>query len=131
MLVEKVLFLQQNKDFMEYFKEIKSTKIFSDATEFECQALMFCFKTRFKFYSKNALIANQGDKMEDVILILKGSAIAQNVDSLGNISILTQLNKGDIYGVESAYAGEQFYKDSVVATERTLVMFLNLSLIHI
>lgn len=110
---------------MEYFKEIKATKIFKDASEFECQAMMFCFKTRFKMFNKNAKIVNQGDKMDDVILILKGSAIAQNIDSLGNISILTQLNKGDVYGVESAYAGEQFYKDSVITNEKTLVMFLN------
>ena len=36
-----------------------------------------------------------------------------------------QLKKGDVYGVESAYAGDEFYKDSVIATEKTLVLFMN------
>ena len=110
---------------MEYFKELKSTKIFSEATEFECQAMMFCFKTRFKTYNKNDVIVEQGDKMEDIILVLKGSVIAQNIDSLGNISILTKLIKGEAYGLETAFGGQEFYKDSLIANEKSLVLFLN------
>lgn len=63
--------------------------------------------------------------MRDVVLILKGAANVENIDSLGNISILMQLKKGDVYGVESAYAGDEFYKDSLIATEKTLVLFMN------
>ncbi len=110
---------------MEYFEELKSTKIFNSATEFECQAMMFCFKTRFKTFDKNQSIIKQGDKMEDIILILKGSGNVENVDSLGNISIVMQLKKGDVYGVESAYAGDEYYKDSVIATDKSLVLFMN------
>ena len=63
--------------------------------------------------------------MQDVVLILKGAANVENIDSFGNISILMQLRKGDVYGVESAYAGDEFYKDSLIATEKTLVLFMN------
>ena len=110
---------------MEYFSELSKTKIFNMATEFECQAMMFCFKTRFKTFDKNQSIVSQGDAMEDLVLILKGSANVENIDSLGNISILMRLKKGDVYGLESAFAGDQFYKDSLVATEKTFVMFMN------
>ena len=110
---------------MEYFSELSQTKIFNMATEFECQAMMFCFKTRFKTFDKNQSIVSQGDSMEDLVLILRGSANVENIDSLGNISILMRLKKGDVYGLESAYAGDEFYKDSLVATEKTLVMFMN------
>ena len=110
---------------MEHFQELSSTKIFSSATEFECQAMMFCFKTRFKTYLKNEPIVNQGDIMDDVVLILKGGANVENMDDLGNISILLQLNKGDIYGLESAYAGDDYYKDTLIANSKTLVLFMN------
>lgn len=110
---------------MEYFSELSQTKIFNMATEFECQAMMFCFKTRFKTFDKNQSIVSQGDEMEDLVLILKGSANVENIDSLGNISILMRLKKGDVYGLESAYAGDQYYKDSLIATEKTFVMFMN------
>ena len=110
---------------MEYYEELKNTKIFSSATEFECQAMMFCFKTRFKTFSKNTNIVNQGDPMDEVVLILKGGAMVQNIDNMGDISILMRLKRGDVYGLESAYAGELTYKDNLIATEKTLVMFMN------
>ena len=120
-----MLFLQQIYGNMEYFNELKATKIFSSASEFECQAMMFCFKTKFKTFDKNENIIKQGDRMEDIILILKGGGNVENVDSLGNISIVMQLKKGDVYGIESAYAGDEYYKDSVIATEKSLVLFMN------
>lgn len=110
---------------MEHFKELSATKIFKDISEFDCQALMFCFNTKFKQFKKGESIIRQGDAIEDVVLILKGSAIVQNVDILGNISIVMRLNVGDVYGAESAYVGDDTYKDSVLASERTLVLFMN------
>ncbi len=110
---------------MEHFLDLKATKIFKDANEFECQAMMFCFKTRFKTFDKNETIVSQGDEIENIVLIVKGAAIAQNIDSLGDICILSKLGRGDTYGVEAAYAGEQFYKDNLIATEKSLVLFLN------
>lgn len=123
--MSKLLFLQQNRKIMEHFNELKATKIFRSASEFECQAMMFCFKTKFKTFDKNQNIVSQGDEMQDVVLILKGAANVENIDSFGNISILMQLRKGDVYGVESAYAGDEFYKDSLIASEKTLVLFMN------
>ena len=110
---------------MEFYKYLKETKIFNMASEFECQAMMFCFKTRFKNYLKNQEIIAQGDNVEDVILVLKGSAIVKNVDNLGEISVVRLLRQGDVYGLESAYNIDQLYKDSVVANEKCLVMFMN------
>ncbi len=120
-----MLFLQQIGGFVEHFNELKATKIFKDSNEFDCQAMMFCFKTRFKTFDKNEKIISQGDAIDDVILLLKGSAIVENIDSLGNISILSQINRGEAYGLEMAYAGEKIYKDSVVASEKCLVLFMN------
>ena len=95
------------------------------ANEFECQAMMFCFKTRFKYFMKNEEIISQGNPMEDVVMVLRGSAIVRNVDSLGDISIIRQMKSGDVYGIESAYNIDETYKDSIVASEKTLVMFMN------
>ena len=110
---------------MEFYQELKNTKIFSSATEFECQAMMFCFKTRFKQFSKNSHIVEQGEPMEELVLILKGGATVENIDSMGDISILMKLKQGDVYGLESGYSGDSVYKDSLIANEKTLVMFMN------
>ena len=63
--------------------------------------------------------------MDDLVLIVKGGAIVENVDSMGEISILRRLKNGDVYGLESAYFGENIFKDSLIATEKTLVLFMN------
>lgn len=110
---------------MQFYEELRNTKIFESASEFECQAMMFCFKTRFKIFNKHQPIVEQGQDMEEVVMILKGGAIVQNIDNLGDISVLTRMKKGDIYGLESAFAGETVFKDSVIATEKTLVIFMN------
>ena len=110
---------------MEHFKEVSATKIFGGISEQDCQALMFCFNAKFKQFKKGESIFRQGDAIEDVALILKGSAMVENVDVLGNISIVMRLNPGDVYGAESAYVGDNVYKDSVVASERTFVLFMN------
>lgn len=110
---------------MEHFEDLRKTKIFSSSTEVECQAMMFCFKTRFKHFNRNEHIVEQGENIEDIVLIVKGGALVENVDGLGDISILTKLKRGDVYGLESAFAGDEVYKDSLIATEKTLVLFMN------
>ena len=110
---------------MEFFEDLKKTKIFSLSTEFECQAMMHCFKTRFRVFKKNEYIIQQGQALEEVVLIVKGSAIVEHVDSFGDISILMRLKNGELFGIESAYNKEDEYKDSLIATEKTLVMFMN------
>ena len=76
---------------MEFFEDLKKTKIFSKATEFECQAMMHCFKTRFRVYKKNDHIIQQGEPLEEVVLVVKGSAIVEHIDSFGDVSILMRL----------------------------------------
>lgn len=110
---------------MEYFQDLKKTPIFKESTEFECQAMMFCFKTKFKTFQRNEQIVKQGDLIEDVVLIVKGGAIAENVDLLGNINIVSELERGDVYGLESAVAQEEVFRDTLVAKQKTLVLFMN------
>ncbi len=110
---------------MEHYELLKSTKIFKNSSEFECQAMMFCFKTKFRTFKRGEHIIKQGDSMEHILLILKGGANVEKVDVLGNVSILMKLNKGEMYGMESAYAEDEYYQDSVIATEKTLVLFLD------
>lgn len=110
---------------MEHFQDLKRTSIFKESTEFECQAMMFCFKTKFKTFLKNEPIVKQGDFIEDVVLIVKGGAIAENVDLLGNVNIMSELERGDVYGLESAVAGEDVFRDTIVAKQKTLVLFMN------
>lgn len=63
--------------------------------------------------------------MDDIVLVVKGGAIVEHIDSLGDISILRRLKSGDVYGLENAYYGDFIYNDTLIATEKTLVLFMN------
>lgn len=110
---------------MENFSEIKKTKIFSEISEFDMQAMAYCLKIKFRNYNKNDTIIAQGQPVEDVAMLLKGGAKVENVDPFGDISLITKLKAGDIYGVENGFMGEMNYKDNLIATESCLVMFMN------
>ena len=120
-----MLFLQQKYEFMEYFQELKSTKIFDSASEFDCQAMMFCFKTRFKTFDKNEKIVTEGDPVTDVVMVLKGSANVLNEDDLGNISIISRVGFGEVFGLEELNNKMECFKNNLVAKEKCLVMFMN------
>lgn len=110
---------------MEYFSILKSTKIFRDANEFECQAMMYCFKTKFKTFDKNEKIVTEGDPVTDVVMVLKGSANVLNEDDLGNISIIGRVGFSEIFGLEEVNNKLESYKNNLVAKEKCLVMFMN------
>lgn len=110
---------------MENFSEIKKTKIFAEISEFDMQALAYCLKIKFRNYNKNDTIIAQGQPVEDVAMLLKGGAKIENIDSFGDISLITKLKAGDVYGVENGFMGETTYKDTLTATENCLVMLMN------
>ncbi len=110
---------------MENFSEIKKTKIFDQINEFDMQAMAHCFKIKFRNYNKNDYIISQGEPTEDVVMILKGGAKVESIDIFGDISILTKLKAGDIYGIENNDINNEGYSDNLIATENTLAMFLN------
>ena len=102
-------------------------EIFTNISKYACKDSEKGYGTvnLFSTFDKNDKIISQGEPMEDVVLILKGSATAENIDDEGNISILMRVKKNELYGLEAAFTGEKFYKDSLVANEKTFVMFMN------
>lgn len=110
---------------MENFSDIKKTKIFAEISENDMQAMAYCLKIKFANYNKNDTIVSQGTPAENVYLILKGGAKVENIDSRGDISIITKLKAGGVFGIESSYSGEEEYSEYLIATENSLVMIMN------
>lgn len=109
---------------MEIFRELKKVPAFAGVSDKELQAMSNCFKAEICFFDKGQEIIRQGDPLDKVILISKGEANAQNEDMFGNISIILNLKAGDFFGIEEAYAEQDCFKDTLVATEPvTVVLF--------
>ena len=116
---------------MNIFPELKNSEIFAGIADRDIQALTHCLKIKFRNYNKNVIIIEQGQNVEDVILLLKGSANVQNIDDLGDISVIIKLSAGDVYGVENGMLSKENFSDSVVATENCSVLLINIKrLLH-
>lgn len=120
-----MLFLQHFEGFMENFNEIKKTKIFAEICENDMQALAYCLKIKFRNYNKNEVIVSPEQPFEEVVLLLKGGAKIEDMDSSGNISLVTKLKAGDMFGIENLFAGDLVFSDYLTATDNTLVMLMN------
>lgn len=110
---------------MENFSLIAKTEFFKNIDEKDVQAMCHCFNIRFRNYNKNNIIIGQGAPLEDVFLILKGSAMVGNFDSQGESSVLMKLKAGDEYGLVQACSGKEIYLNNVIACENTLVMIIS------
>lgn len=110
---------------MNIFSELKSCKIFTGIGDRDLQALAHCLKIKFRNYNKNAMIIEQGQNAEDVIVLIKGSANVQYTDEAGNISVITKLTAGDVYGVENGLLSKDVFSDSLVAAENCSLILIN------
>ncbi len=110
---------------MENFSEIKKTEIFAEIAENDMQALAYCLKIKFRNYNKNEVIISPEQPFEDVVMLLKGGAKVEDIDSFGNVSLVTKLKAGDVYGIENIYSGEKVFSDYLTATENCLVMLMD------
>ena len=110
---------------MENFSLIKKTLIFDGVEENDVQAMAHCFRIRFRNYNKNSVISAQSVRLEDVILILKGSANVENIDATGSVNVLMNIKAGQCYGLVEACHGDEYYSSSLIASENCLVMFID------
>ena len=110
---------------MEIFKVLRKTSLFAQIDDQMITRMISCFGARGTVFEKGQEIVRQGQEIKEIVLLAKGEANAQNEDLFGNISIILNLSSGDFFGVEEAYAEESCFKDSLVSTEQSLVVFFN------
>lgn len=110
---------------MDFLNDFKRLSIFSDVAENDILAMAHCFNIRIKYFSKNSIIINSSQSLNDVILIVKGGVNVENWTSSGDISIVMKLRDGDLYALEGAFGQEEKYSDELKATEKTCVAFLS------
>lgn len=110
---------------MEIWQEMTKSKIFEGLDEASIKALNFCFKSRLKFIQKNEIIVSEADKNDYCVYILSGKAKSVSINENGVETIIKVYNKGDLFGLTEAYANISHYKNTLIATEKSTVVFFN------
>ncbi|MBQ7288610.1 MAG: Crp/Fnr family transcriptional regulator [Clostridia bacterium] len=110
-----------------YISVLKQTKLFSGVSEKETEAMLGCLDAKLKRYKKGEYIFRQGQFLENISILVKGSILIQSEDYWGNRSIVNHIGVGDMVGEAYAGADNVPILNDVVAMEDCDVVFFNIN----
>ena len=110
----------------DYLSVIRSSQLFSGVSEEEVIAMLSCLEARIDTVPKGAHLLRAGESVEEVGLVLAGSALVVQEDIWGNRSILSKIGPGQTFAEVFACAPGSVLYVSVEAESAVTVMFLHI-----
>ncbi len=110
-----------------YIPILKRTKLFSSVGESEISSLLSCLGARLHNYKKGEYVFREGEKVEDIFVLVEGRMHIQKDDYWGNRSILSEVSVGDMVGEAYAAPESGVLLNDVVAVEESKVIFFNVN----
>jgi len=108
-----------------YIPILKRTQMFSGVDEGEIESMLTCLGARLGKFSKGEFVVQQGERIEDIMVLVEGKLHIQNDDYWGNRSILGQLAPGDMFAEAYVAPESGTLLNDVVALENSTVIFFN------
>lgn len=81
-------------------------------------------------FKKNEVIFRMGEMIHEIGMIISGGAHIQTADPLGNLSILSDVEEGEVFGESYAFCREPLMVE-VVAAKDTHLLFLDADLLQV
>ena len=81
----------------EFFPVLHTAALFSGISDTELAAMLSCLGARIDTFPKGARLLRAGDAVEEVGLVLAGSALIVQEDIWGNRSILSKIGPGQTF----------------------------------
>lgn len=104
---------------------LRTSPLFSDIDEKDLLSMLNCLSARKAVYNKDTYIFSAEDIVTDVGIVLSGSVNVIKEDFWGNRAILTKTQTGELFGEAFSFAGARKLPVSVVASEKTEVLFVD------
>ena len=108
----------------EFFPMLHAAPLFSGISGEELAAMLSCLAARIDTFPKGARLLRAGEAVEEVGLVLAGSALIVQEDIWGNRSILSKTGPGQTFAEVFACAPGTVLNVSVEAESAVTVMFL-------
>ena len=104
-----------------------SQPIFAGIAEEDMEKVLSCLSARMQEYERGSVLFRQGEKMEQMGIVLEGSISLEKEDFWGNRSILAIVEAGEVFGEVYACRKERTLNINVTAQCRTKVLLLDLT----
>jgi CRP-like cAMP-binding protein len=108
----------------EWVKSLAICPLFDNIATNELDSLIECFSPRSVSYRKGEYVCLEGDRQEEVGILLNGRLSICRETISGNKTVLTVLDSGDMFGEIAAFSGRQAWPASVLALENSDVVFI-------
>lgn len=108
-----------------YLPVIRNAFIFSGMSESEVPSILKCLDAREKSYAKGEYLLRSGDRIEEMGLLLEGSALIEQDDFWGNRNLLARIRPGQLFAESFACSPGAVLNVSAVSEEPCHVLWLN------
>ena len=109
----------------EFVPVLKRTKLFSGVGEDEITAMLSCLGARLRTFKKGEYVLRQGERLEDILVLAKGSLHIQRDDYWGKRSILGHIGIGEVFGEAYIAPESGTLLNDVAALEDSSVFFFD------
>ena len=110
----------------EFFPVLHTAALFSGISDEELAAMLSCLGARIDAFPKGSRLLRAGDAVDEVGLVLAGSALIVQEDIWGNRNILSKSGPGQTFAEVFACAPGAVLNVSVEAESAVTVMFLHI-----
>ena len=110
----------------EFFPVFHTAALFSGISDDELAAMLSCLGARIDTFPKGSRLLRAGEAVEEVGLVLAGSALIVQEDIWGNRNILSKTGPGQTFAEVFACAPGAVLNVSVEAESAVTVMFLHI-----
>lgn len=110
----------------ETIQTLKNTSLFRGNLDTEIDAMLICLEARESTFDKNTFVYRQGDKVNSLGVILKGSVQIIEEDFWGNRNIISKVGVGQLFAESYVCVQDESLRISVLATEKTSVLLLDI-----
>ena len=110
----------------EFFPVLHTASLFSGISDEELAAMLSCLGARIDTFPKGSRLLRAGEAVEEVGLVLAGSALIVQEDIWGNRNILSKAGPGQTFAAAYACAPGSRLNAGVIAETPVTVLFLNI-----
>lgn len=107
------------------YRFLSKTPLFMGCTTQETETMLTCLQHHLKTYKKGQCVYHNGQIVNDVCVVISGSVQIENIDLLGNKSILGIATAGDIFAESYACIPNQPMLVDVITREDSEILFIN------
>lgn len=110
----------------DYISIIKKSSLFNGFQEQEILSIISCLSPLKKTYTKNEFVFKLKDKISFIGIVLKGSIYITKEDFLGNRTIISRIEEGQIFGEVYSFIETELLDINIETAEKTYILFLDI-----